>query len=171
MRELTLDALFEAISSITNAGANVAAQDYNGEDSASKTTIIIIDGLDFLIACQPAIDIVTIQSFLLKARAMATAVVFTTSADGPLINNHHGSATPLEQGHAALVSSLAHQCGWVLQLRGLDTGSARDITGVLRVSKGGEHEARKDQEALLDETEWLYQVKGDGSVRVWSRGE
>lgn len=75
------------------------------------------------------------------------------------------------------MTGLAHQASRVVQLRGLDTGAARDVSGVLRVSKGGggpvpgpwdEAGVEGDDEG---EGEWLYQIKGDGSVRVWGRGE
>ncbi len=71
---------------------------------------------------------------------------------------------------------MAHQAARVLQLRGLDTGAARDVSGVLRVSKGGAGVERLEggRETSVEEEEereWLYQVKGDGSVRVWTRGE
>ncbi len=73
---------------------------------------------------------------------------------------------------------MAHQAERVLQLRGLDTGAARDVSGVLRVSKAGggaEVEGRGGGGGgggvCVEEGEWLYQVKGDGSVRVWTRGE
>jgi elongator complex protein 6 len=69
---------------------------------------------------------------------------------------------------------MAHQSRWVFQLRGLDTGSAKDVSGVIRVSKGGDDQDEIPSSAstkeLLD-AEWLYQLKGDGSVRVWGRGE
>jgi elongator complex protein 6 len=84
---------------------------------------------------------------------------------------------------------MAHQAERVVQLRGLETGAARDVSGVLRVSRGGaaaswdrrdavdevagrgeegEYEERGEEE---QEGEWLYQVKGDGNLRVWKRGE
>jgi elongator complex protein 6 len=57
-----------------------------------------------------------------------------------------------------------------MQLRGLDTGAAKDVTGVLRVSRGGSYD-EDSAKSRLEEGEWLYQLKGDGSVRVWSRGQ
>ena len=71
----------------------------------------------------------------------------------------------------------------MFQLRGLDTGSAKDVSGVLRVSRGGAAEDEyeiEDRKASaqqkgavekLPDAEWLYQLKGDGSLRVWGRGE
>lgn len=69
----------------------------------------------------------------------------------------------------------------VIGLRVLDTGVARDVSGVVRVTEqrvgwmnlglqkedgektGGGEEGGKGKE-------FLYQVKGDGSVRVFERG-
>ena len=59
----------------------------------------------------------------------------------------------------------------VLQLRSLGTGAAKDISGVLRVSAGGAHDDFEKENTGLEKGEWLYQVKGDGSVKVWGRGE
>ena len=69
-----------------------------------------------------------------------------------------------------------------MQLRALDTGSAKDVSGVIRVSRGGgdrdtngsgngQEESKAGNDIELTDSEWLYQVKGDGSVRVWGRGE
>lgn len=65
----------------------------------------------------------------------------------------------------------------VMQLRGLDTGVAKDVSGVLRISKGGgwvpnshfgsENRFCDDPE----EKELLYFVQADGLVRVFGRGE
>lgn len=170
LEQLTLDALYAAILSATNASSR---RDSPGIKDVALTTkrIIIIDGLDFLFACQPDVDIVKLQTFLFRVRSLAKAIILTSHADAPLLHNHQDSATPLERHHCALVSSLAYQSQWVMQLRGLNTGSANDITGVLRISEGGAYDDMQDQHTSLDEAEWLYQVKADGSARVWSRGE
>jgi elongator complex protein 6 len=59
----------------------------------------------------------------------------------------------------------------VMQLRTLDTGAAKDVSGVLRVSKGGEQEEHKTGEEKWEEKELLYFVQRDASVRVFGRGE
>ena len=97
------------------------------------------------------------------------------AADSPLMHSSQ-QPTPLEIEHSALVVSLAHQAHMVMQLRGLDTGVARDVSGVLRVSKGG---ALADTDTLKngenddtwEEKEVLYFVQSDGSVKVFGRGE
>jgi elongator complex protein 6 len=63
-----------------------------------------------------------------------------------------------------------------MQLRELDTGVARDVSGVLRVSKGGSWDAAlelngSEGRAAWEEKEALYFVQGDGAVRVFGRGE
>lgn len=69
------------------------------------------------------------------------------------------------------MTTIAHQSRAVIQLRSLETGAAKDISGVLRVSAGGAHDNFEDEDSGLEEGEWLYQVKGDGGVKVWGRGE
>lgn len=53
----------------------------------------------------------------------------------------------------------------VMGLRLLDTGTARDVSGVLRITNGG----ARDQE--VEERECLYFVAGDGGVKVFERGQ
>lgn len=50
-------------------------------------------------------------------------------------------------------------------VRGLETGTARDVSGVLRVGRGA---GLKEEE--VEEKEVLYFACGDGGVRVFERG-
>lgn len=61
--------------------------------------------------------------------------------------------------------SLAHQARQILSVRELDTGVARDVSGVLRIGRGGDEGGEGVEEAEL-----LYFVAGDGGVRVFERG-
>ncbi|KAK5063192.1 hypothetical protein LTR84_005269 [Exophiala bonariae] len=141
---------------------------------AAGMPVVVIDGIDFVLACQqPSISVLSLQSTLATLRTKSQSLIVTCSADGPLLHNHDGvstSTTPLEADHALLVTSMAHQSQWLFQLRGLDTGTAEDVSGVVRVSRGGAQGGGEKEEDMVD-AEWLYQVKGDGSVRVWGRGE
>ena len=59
-----------------------------------------------------------------------------------------------------------------MSLRLLDTGAARDISGVLRITKGSslvDEEVTNGHEEL-EEREVLYFVQGDGGVRIFERG-
>lgn len=77
-------------------------------------------------------------------------------------------ATPIETEHAALVVGLAHRAQAVMQLRTLDTGAAKDVSGVLRISRGGD---LNTSEESLEEREALYFIQRDGGVKVFGRGE
>ncbi|KAH8907534.1 hypothetical protein BR93DRAFT_911433 [Coniochaeta sp. PMI_546] len=91
------------------------------------------------------------------------ATVMTLSADEPLVA---GQTTTLEKEHAALVLSAAHEAEIVLSLRLLDTGTAKDVSGVVRITRGGGESSR-----AVEEKEYLYHVLGDGGVRVFERGQ
>lgn len=91
--------------------------------------------------------------------------IVTLSADEPLISSQ---ATSLEKDHAALGISLAHDAHLIISLRMLDTGAARDVSGVLRVTPGG---GIDDSMEVVEERELLYFVAGDGGVRVFERGQ
>ena len=132
--------------------------------------VLIIDGLDFLIASQPELTATSCSQMLTSIRQHVHSTILTVSSDVPLLHNNSATTTPLEMEHQAFVASMAHQSQLVMQLRGLDTGSAKDVSGVIRISHGSEYQ---DDIVLKDlpEGEWLYKVSGDGSVRVWGRGE
>ena len=59
-----------------------------------------------------------------------------------------------------------------MSLRLLDTGTARDVSGVVRVTIG-ESVAQDDQDIQrrIEEKELLYFVGGDGGVKVFERGQ
>ena len=81
----------------------------------------------------------------------------------------HSQATTLEREHASLVLGQAHAADRVLALRMLDTGTAKDVSGVVRITRGGAGSSQEDDDE--DEgREYLYHVAGDGGVRVFERG-
>ncbi|KAJ9609094.1 hypothetical protein H2200_006865 [Cladophialophora chaetospira] len=200
LRGLTLDYLEHALdSALASVSTNATASMFTSSEFQPKSRFaafapsyeipedfqphIIIDGLDFLLASQPSLTTVSVQALLSEFRTRSRDLVLTCNADGPLLQTatsaNHDTGTPLERNHAHFLTSMAHQSRWVSQLRGLDTGSAKDVSGVVRVSRGG---AADDDEITsttgsglpshdLADGEWLYHLKADGSVRVWSRGE
>lgn len=50
----------------------------------------------------------------------------------------------------------------------LDTGTAKDVSGVLRVTPGGEDDMSG---TVVEDRELLYFIGGDGNVRVFERGQ
>lgn len=96
------------------------------------------------------------------------------AADDPLVG---AQSTALETEHAALVLGQAHAADLVLALRTLDTGAARDVSGVVRVTPGHHYNLHggrngRDGGGGRDEggREFLYHVAGDGGVKVFERG-
>lgn len=143
----------------------------NTTTNQQQRSTIIIDGMDFILASQTTSSAITVQQTISRLAASAGSLVISCHADGPLLHNQDASASPLEKQHGAMLTALAHQAKVVLQLRGLSTGAAKDITGILRVSRGGGYEDARTEITPTEDAEWLYQSKGDGSVRLWVRGE
>ncbi|MCJ1393863.1 hypothetical protein MMC18_006739 [Xylographa bjoerkii] len=103
------------------------------------------------------------------------ATIIATAADSPLIQS---PITSLEMAHTAFVVGLAHEARLVMSVRGLDTGVARDISGVIRVTKvcgrlkADEHVQASEisKAGALEEKEMLFFISGDGVIKVWERG-
>ena len=53
-----------------------------------------------------------------------------------------------------------------MSVRGLDTGAAKDVSGILRISKGAGESA---DDGDVEERECLYHVGSDGGVKVFER--
>lgn len=56
-----------------------------------------------------------------------------------------------------------------MSLRLLDTGTARDVSGVIRIGVGDAETPKEDTQ--FDAKELLYFVGGDGNVKVFERGQ
>lgn len=85
---------------------------------------------------------------------------------------------PLELAHHNLLVKCAHMSRRILGVRILDTGVARDVSGVIRITEQkhewldlelSDTEPKEGDESGRGK-EFLYQVKGDGSVKVFERG-
>lgn len=97
------------------------------------------------------------------------STIITLSADLPLVSGHE---TPLEADHAAFLLSTVHQADFTISLRLLDSGTARDVSGVLRITIGDRVvEDDQDIRKRIEEKELLYFVGGDGGVKVFERGQ
>ncbi|ODH48664.1 hypothetical protein GX48_05204 [Paracoccidioides brasiliensis] len=176
-----LDALEYEISSAIDDLSSTSSSD---EQPVENEILLVVDQPDLLLAATgPGMGVgaVEMSEFLLGLRQRVHSTVVTLAADSPLIHTEiSGSvqqqSTPLETEHASLVVGMAHQARVVMQLRGLDTGVALDVSGVLRISKGGgwvpeTGKVNGCSQTGLEEREVLYFVQGDGAVRVFGRGE
>ncbi|KAB5559839.1 hypothetical protein GE09DRAFT_1188309 [Coniochaeta sp. 2T2.1] len=141
-----------------------------------RRVALVIDGLDTLLATASDEEGIgqRVQDLLLDLREQTHATILTLSADAPLFSSQ---TTRLEEEHAALILSGAHAADVVLSLRLLDTGTAKDVSGVIRVTRGGGGggaDGETDGEMIgvqMEDREYLYHVLGDGGVRVFERGQ
>ncbi|KAK0725590.1 hypothetical protein B0H67DRAFT_680921 [Lasiosphaeris hirsuta] len=130
--------------------------------------VLVVDQLDFLLAAtgasaDGAVTGLGLRELVLDLREKTHAAILTFSADESLIG---AQTTRLEKEHASFVLSLAHEAQTVISLRLLDTGTAKDVSGVMRITGGGD-----DSGTLVEEKEYLYHIGGDGGVRVFGRGQ
>ncbi|PVH73353.1 hypothetical protein DL98DRAFT_469422 [Cadophora sp. DSE1049] len=131
--------------------------------------LLVIDQSDLLLAAgDEEVGAVKVEDILMGLRENVHATVMTLSADQPLISSQQ---TPLESNHSALLLSTAHQADFIMSLRLLDTGTAMDVSGVLRVTAGDRTEDDLDIQKRIEERELLYFVGGDGGVKVFERGQ
>lgn len=151
--------------------------------SASATqTLVILDNPDILLACVPGLTPVSLTSLFLDLHTQSPVshVLVHLQSDLALLATSE-KPTPLQIAQQNLVVKTAHMSAKVLGVRVLDTGVARDVSGVLRVTvnreswadiatvgEGDEGGAVQAPEELGSEV--LYKVNGDGSVKVFERG-
>ncbi|KAI6361423.1 hypothetical protein MCOR25_006516 [Pyricularia grisea] len=135
--------------------------------ATSQKVMLVIDQPDLLLAATGA-TVSGLHDMILELREHVHATIITLSADEPLVG--HQQQTTLEREHASLALSLAHEADILLALRLLDTGTANDVSGVVRITRGG-GAGGGDGRRPVEEHEYLYHVGGDGGVKVFERGQ
>lgn len=140
---------------------------------------LILDSPDILLALDLA-QANQLCSMFLRLRAQAYSTVMACSADSPLLaaassSSEQKTFTPIELETAAFVAQQAHLARFVISVRELDTGAARDVSGVLRVTRGGcayswDNDGDLDDAERVKEMEALYLVLRDGNAKVFERG-
>jgi elongator complex protein 6 len=144
-----------------------------------RKTLIILDNPDLLLALEPTTKPSALTSLILALHSLPTVshVLAHVQADNPLLSLST-PPQPLELAHHNFLVKLGHMSRRIMGVRVLDTGVARDVSGVVRVTEqrtdwrglGFEDEGEKSDADAGRGKEFLYQVKGDGSVRVFERG-
>ncbi|KAI0423032.1 hypothetical protein F5X98DRAFT_2184 [Xylaria grammica] len=128
--------------------------------------VLVIDQPDVLLATGgDTMSGQGLRSTILGLRERVHSCITTISADEPLIV---AQGTSLEKEHSSLALSLAHDAQLIMSLRILETGTAKDVSGVLRVTPGGDEETSSTP---IEDRELLYFIRGDGSVHVFERGQ
>lgn len=143
----------------------------SSEDEPKKITLIL-DAPDILLATSTTTS-AALSKFLLAIRSQEFVqnTILSLSADAPLLSaavpeSTDTPPTPIEVEAAAFITTQAHSARMVLSVRGLDTGAATDVSGVLRVTRGGDCDGEPD----IKEGELLYLMQRDGNVKVFERG-
>jgi elongator complex protein 6 len=147
--------------------------------TAQRKTLLILDNPDLLLALNPTLHASQMTSLILALHMLPSVshILTHVQSDNPLLS----LSTPpqsLEIAHHNFLVKLGHMSRRILGVRVLDTGVARDVSGVVRVTEqrvgwmglGFEDEKEKGNGDNGRGKEFLYQVKGDGSVRVFERG-
>jgi len=143
-------------------------QQLKGPGDGGKV-LLVIDQLDLLLAAGgEGVDAVGMGNMLMVLRENVHATVITHSADHPLVS---GQQTPLETNHSSFLLNVAHQADFIMSLRLLDSGTARDVSGVVRITMGDPVDDDENAQKRKEEKELLYFVGGDGGVKVFERGQ
>jgi elongator complex protein 6 len=170
LKSLEIADIKKTISSAISSLATSATQ---------RKTLLIFDNPDLLLALNPAITPSDFSSLMLQLHTLPNVshVLAHIQADNPLLSLST-PPQPLEVAHHNLLVKCAHMSRRILGVRILDTGVARDVSGVIRVTEqrkqwfnfGFDIEENKDSDDSGRGKEFLYQVKSDGSVKVFERG-
>ncbi|KAI4259519.1 MAG: hypothetical protein LQ352_000706 [Teloschistes flavicans] len=136
-------------------------------ETSNNGILLVLDGIDFLLSATEA-RLDEVLGMIWELREHVHTSILSMSTDCPLLLARH---TSLETDDAAVLMSLAHQARAIWAIKGLDTGTARDVSGVLRISRGPATEDDDHSEgARQEEKECLFSVAADGGVRVFERG-
>ncbi|KIW03193.1 uncharacterized protein PV09_05419 [Verruconis gallopava] len=147
----------------------------------TSSTLLILDAPDMILALRSSTSCASssslssaLQSMILSLRlnSRVHATVLNLSSDVvplPSARPEQHIPSQLETDSQAFLVGMAHSADLVISARGLDTGAAGDVGGVLRVTKGGAYEDENEGFKEWKEQELLYLVKTDGSAKVWER--
>ena len=157
------DALASSEKTISDAITKISGED--------RQVLLILDNPDVLLATGLA-TAHRLTHFIMKLRTLVHATVISCSADAPFISAaREHTALPLDAELAAFIAQQAHAARYVLSVRPLDTGAAKDISGVLRVTRGGGvYDSDDAEKGEIRDMEALYLVQRDGNAKVFGRG-
>ncbi|PPJ59714.1 hypothetical protein CBER1_10801 [Cercospora berteroae] len=177
-------------SAISKLSTSTSSSEQETQEQKTPKILLILDQPDLLLATHnpthPSLDLST---FLLNLRSIPQihSTYLSLSADLPLITaaaaspeTSSSSASPLETVSAAFIVTQAHASRVVFSVRELETGAAKDVSGVLRITRGGDYfavggddddEDEGDEGGKVKEAELLYLLQRDGGLKVFQRGE
>jgi elongator complex protein 6 len=126
------------------------------------------------LSCDPGIGYTSLCASILRLHTLASHILVHLPADDALISPSD-PPQPLEMDAHNLLVKTAHMSTRILSCRVLDTGVAKDVSGVLRVTENNASiQVGFEEQEPTDEgnrgAELLYLVKGDGTVKIFERG-
>jgi elongator complex protein 6 len=131
---------------------------------ADRDVILLLDSPDVILGTTES-DATAVISALLQLRLKAHATVIMLRADLFESEAEPHNPTPMQVQQQQLVLSRAHQANTIFSVRKLDSGLAKDVTGVLRITT-----SIKDTKANDQDKEFLYHVSDNRTAVVWERG-
>jgi elongator complex protein 6 len=148
-----------------------------------RKVLLVLDAPDLLLALQPnQTNQLTSSSTALHSLILSLSLheavhstVLNLSADvnpPPSTEPPSHVSSPLATESQAFLVGIAHQADLVIGCRGLDTGGAGDVSGVIRITTGNDvdDDTNKSCKREWKEQELLYMVRNDGVAKVWERG-
>lgn len=170
---------------ISSAISKFSQETQQQGNSTPSRIILIIDQPDLLLATgHPTLTSQDLSTFLLNLRSnpQIHATYLSLSADLPLVTAASSElspprTSPLETESASFIVTQAHASRVVFSVRELETGAAKDVSGVLRITRGGncfavdEEQEDEEESGEVKEAELLYLLQRDGGLKVFQRGE
>jgi len=165
----------EGVTVLRSPKLDVTAEDITNairqlKGSGTDRILLVVDQLDLLLAAgDDEVSAVGLEALLMDLQEYAHGTVVSLSADYPLVSTQQ---TTLEREHAVFLLSTAHRADYTMSLRLLDTGIAKDVSGVIRITIGDQAASDTlDDQRRIEGKELLYFVGGDGGVKVFERGQ
>ncbi|BFZ61330.1 hypothetical protein YB2330_002395 [Saitoella coloradoensis] len=166
------------------AGLNSLAPPITTALKGKEEPVLIIEGLETLctLGLGDANEVLDLLTFLQK---FSSTTLLTLPTDPPLLRPllppptatataTATTTTPLEHAHTLLLTSLATRAFRIINVEPLSTGRAKDVTGVLRMVRGGgcyvggdggDGSGSEGKEQEEGRGEWLF-----SGIRVFARG-
>jgi elongator complex protein 6 len=132
-----------------------------------RDIILVLDSPDLILGTTDS-GAEAVISAILKLRLRVHATIILLRADLFDSDGEFQNPTPMQIQQQQLLLSLAHQADTVFSVRKLDTGLAKDVTGVLRITTANKEVG--DDDKILPAKEFLYHVHANRAVVVWERG-
>lgn len=136
------------------------------QQAPSNRILLILDDPTPLLTITNTATSQTLSTLLLTLRSQPKihSTLLCIPSDLPFLSA--SPITPLETDLAAFAVQQAHLARTVMGVRELGTGAAKDISGVLRVTRGGGGGFDDREREEVREMESLYLVGRDGGVKM-----